>query len=50
MHEQHFESIDHRIIGNGKTGYITKQIQDLYFNVVRGKAEKFKGWCTPIYD
>ena len=44
------ESIDHRTIGDGKTGKITKQIQDLYFDVVRGKVEKFKEWCTPIYD
>ena len=44
------ESIDHRIIGNGKIGKITKQISDLYFEVVRGNIEKFKDWCTPIYD
>ena len=44
------ESIDNRIIGNGKTGIITKQIQDMYFNIVKGKVEKFKEWTTPIYD
>ena len=44
------ESIDNRAIGDGKTGNITKKIQDLYFDVVRGKSEKFKGWCTPVYD
>lgn len=44
------ESIDHRIIGDGKTGAITGKIQNLYYDVVRGKSEKFKGWCTPIYD
>ncbi len=44
------ESIDNRIIGNGKIGEITKKISDLYYNVVRGKSEKFKKWCTPIYD
>lgn len=44
------ESIDHRIIGNGKIGKITKQISDLYFDVVRGKIEKFRNWCMPIYD
>ena len=44
------ESVDHRIIGDGKTGEITKKIQQLYYDVVRGKAEKFKEWCTPIYD
>lgn len=44
------ESIDHRVVGNGKIGKITKQISDLYFDVVRGKVEKFKDWCMPIYD
>lgn len=44
------ESIDNRIIGDGKTGEITKKIQQLYYDVVRGKVEKFKGWCLPIYD
>ncbi len=44
------ESIDHRMIGNGKIGKITKQISNLYFEVVRGNVEKFKDWCTPIYD
>ena len=44
------ESIDHRVIGNGQIGQITKQIQDLYFDVVKGKVEKYKEWCTPIYD
>jgi len=44
------ESIDHRIIGDGKTGEITKKIQTLYYDVVRGKVDKFKKWCMPIYD
>lgn len=44
------ESIDHRIIGNGKTGKITEQISKMYFDVVRGKVEKFKDWCMPVYD
>ena len=44
------ESIDHRVIGDGKIGNITKKIQSLYFDVVRGKVEKFKEWCLPIYD
>lgn len=43
-------SIDHRPVGCGKIGNITKQISDMYFNVVRGKVEKFKDWCTPVYD
>ncbi len=44
------ESIDHRVVGDGKIGKLTKQISDLYFEVVRGNVDKFKDWCTPIYD
>ena len=44
------ESVDNRIIGNGLTGEITKKIQTIYYDVVRGKLNKFKHWCTAIYD
>ncbi len=43
-------SIDHRSLGNGEVGSITKQIQKIYFDVVRGKVKKYNKWCTPIYD
>ncbi len=42
-------SIDHRTIGDGTTGEITKKIQELYYNIVQGKVSEFKHWCTPIY-
>lgn len=43
-------SIDHRPIGTGKVGPITKKIQDLYFEIVKGKVDKYKHWCVPVYD
>ena len=42
-------SIDHRTIGDGSTGEITRKIQKLYYDIVQGKVEEFKHWCTPIY-
>jgi branched-chain amino acid aminotransferase len=42
--------IDNRPVGDGNTGSITKKIQDLYFDTVRGKIQKYKNWCTPVYD
>ncbi len=42
-------SCDGRNIGDGKIGSISKQLQDLYFDVVKGKVEKYKHWCMPIY-
>ncbi len=43
-------AVDHRIIGCGGTGPITKQIQNLYYDVVKGNVKEFKHWCTPVYD
>lgn len=40
--------IDNRPIGDGKVGEISKKIQALYFDVVRGKTEKYKKWCTAV--
>ncbi len=41
--------IDHRPVGSGKLGPIVKRIRDLYFDIVRGKVEKYRHWCTPVY-
>ena len=43
------KSIDHRILGEGKIGPITLKIQKLYDDVVKGKIEKYKKWCIPVY-
>ncbi len=42
--------IDNRPVGTGNVGPIGKELQKLYFDVVRGKVEKYKKWCMPIYD
>jgi len=41
--------VDHRIIGTGQIGPIVKRLRDLYFQVVRGQAPKYRAWCTPVY-
>lgn len=41
--------IDRRPIGDGGIGPISKRIQDLYFDVVRGKVEQYRHWCTPVH-
>lgn len=40
--------IDHRKVGTGETGPIAKKIQELYFDIVKGKVDKYKHWCTPV--
>ena len=40
--------LDNRVIGNGKKGKLTEKLQDLFFNVVAGKATKFSNWLSEI--
>jgi branched-chain amino acid aminotransferase len=41
--------IDHRKIGNGEIGEITKRLQQLYSEVIRGNNPRYLDWCTPVY-
>ena len=41
--------IDHRSVGEGAVGDITRKLQQLYFDVIRGKNPKYIDWCTPVY-
>lgn len=42
--------IDHRPIGNRDIGKVTKELQRLYFDVIKGKNPKYVHWCTPAYS
>ena len=39
--------IDNRPVGDGNMGPVTRQLQSLYFDIVRGKSPKYRHWCTP---
>ena len=41
--------VDHRPIGQDKMGPITTKLRTLYFDVVRGRSERYRQWCTPVY-
>ncbi|HYI23344.1 MAG TPA: branched-chain amino acid transaminase [Candidatus Limnocylindrales bacterium] len=41
--------IDHRAIGNGEVGPITRRLTTLYFDTVRGRMPAYSDWLTPIY-
>lgn len=41
--------IDHRKIGNGKTGPVGQKLQATYFDIVRGRNKKYADWLTPVY-
>ncbi|MFA4911053.1 MAG: branched-chain amino acid transaminase [Desulfobacteria bacterium] len=40
--------VDNRNIGNGKPGEITQTLQNIFFDIIRGKQEKYKKWLTYI--
>jgi len=41
--------IDRRVIGTGKPGAITQDLQKLYFDVVKGRVEERLDWLHPVY-
>lgn len=41
-------SIDKRKVGDGKVGNYTRALQKIFFDVVRGKNEKYEHWCTAV--
>lgn len=41
-------SIDHRTIGDGEVGSLVKQLQEIFFGIVRGRNEKYMEWLTPV--
>ena len=42
-------SIDGFIVGDGKTGELTKKLRNVYLDVVTGKNIEYKKWLKPIY-
>jgi branched-chain amino acid aminotransferase len=41
--------VDHRPIGTGAIGPVTKRIQERYFAAVQGRVPEYAHWLTPIY-
>jgi branched-chain amino acid aminotransferase len=39
---------DNRVIGAGKRGPITTRLQELFFDVVNGRSEKYASWLTGV--
>ena len=42
-------AVDHRSVGDGAPGPITRQLQQVYFDVIRGRAPRYMDWLTPVY-
>jgi branched-chain amino acid aminotransferase len=41
--------IDRRKIADGEIGKITKKLQKLYSEIIKGNNPKYLDWCTPVY-
>jgi branched-chain amino acid aminotransferase len=41
-------SIDDRVVGDGRPGPITRRIQEVYQAAVRGKVDKYKDWVEHV--
>ncbi|MBM4146693.1 MAG: branched-chain amino acid transaminase [Nitrospira sp.] len=40
--------VDGRVVGAGKPGEITKKLQSVFFDVVKGKNKKYESWLTYV--
>jgi branched-chain amino acid aminotransferase len=40
--------VDGRMIGEGRPGKVTKKLQSIFFDIVKGKNKKYKSWLTAI--
>ena len=41
-------SVDDRRVGSGKPGEITRRIQEIYHDAVRGKLDRYKDWVEHV--
>ena len=42
-------AVDHRPIGSGFLGPITKELRRIYFDTVRGRFAKYRDFCVPVH-
>ena len=42
------KEVDGRIVGDGKPGPITRQLQEIFFDAVHGRRPEYRSWLSPI--
>lgn len=42
--------VDHRPVGTGEVGPITRKLQELYNDVVHGRVARYRKWCAAVYN
>ena len=41
--------VDRRLVGSGRVGEFTQELQSIYFGAVRGESAKHQDWTIPVY-
>lgn len=41
-------SVDRRQLNGGRPGAVTRDLQKVYFDVVMGRVERYRHWCTEV--
>jgi branched-chain amino acid aminotransferase len=41
-------SVDRRQLNGGRPGEITRNLQRIYFDVVMGRVDEYRHWCTEV--
>jgi branched-chain amino acid aminotransferase len=42
--------VDHRPVGDGAIGAITRGVRQLYFDATRGHLRNYRNWLAPVYQ
>jgi branched-chain amino acid aminotransferase len=42
--------VEHRDIGSGRMGSITRQLRDVFFAATSGRLSKYREWLEPVYS
>jgi branched-chain amino acid aminotransferase len=42
--------VDHRPVGAGTIGAVTRGLQQLYFDATRGHSSTYRNWLAPVYQ
>jgi branched-chain amino acid aminotransferase len=50
IHVMPITRVDHRAIGDGEIGPVSRALRDLYFDVVRGRSAAHRDWCRPVFE
>ena len=41
--------VDRRVVGTGRPGPVVGKLQKVYFDIVRGRNERYRDWLTTVY-